>query len=219
MRVITESQIDIAAQAITGGRLVVAPTSRWYMVCCAADNQQACQGIFAAKQRAESKSLALVVPSKEFATEHFVLSQSASRLIEYFWPGDLALLLPWKNPRMGERHTAVGNPNALITSDPGPLGALATATGRPLAATTVNISSPTTAAEFGPAITLEQVKEFLDISKMEIAAAIDGGICPAANHLTIIDCITDKPSTLRSGLVHTRAVNAALGKTAAYEHP
>ncbi|MGH3426830.1 MAG: NUDIX domain-containing protein, partial [Terriglobales bacterium] len=75
-------------------------------------------------------------------------------------------------------------------------------------------SSATTAVEFGPAITLEQVKEFLKVSKMEIAAAIDGGICPAANHLTIIDCLADKPGAVRSGLVHARAVNAALGKVA-----
>jgi L-threonylcarbamoyladenylate synthase len=57
MRIVAPSEIDLAAQAVEAGRLVIVPTSRWYMICCDASNTDACDRIFAAKQRPADKSL------------------------------------------------------------------------------------------------------------------------------------------------------------------
>ncbi|MFF6835196.1 hypothetical protein ACFY84_25505 [Streptomyces sp. NPDC012438] len=41
---------------------------------------------------------------------------------------------------------------------------------------------------------------------------MDGGVCPAANHLTIIDCADDQTHLVRASLIHPRAIASALGR-------
>lgn len=41
---------------------------------------------------------------------------------------------------------------------------------------------------------------------------MDGGVCPAANHLTIVDCASDQTHLVRAGLVHPRAVTSVVGR-------
>ncbi|GAB3971080.1 hypothetical protein GCM10029978_045590 [Actinoallomurus acanthiterrae] len=139
MRVIRPENLDAAAQAIEGGKLVVVPTQRWYMVCADASNAQACDSIIKGKRRPSGKPLAYVASSPASCEDLFTLSPEARRLAAAFWPGDLALLLPWKNTEDAARHAAVGSP-ALVTIAPGILGDLALKVKAPLAATTANIS-------------------------------------------------------------------------------
>ncbi|MGW6843874.1 hypothetical protein [Streptomyces sp. NPDC054958] len=39
-----------------------------------------------------------------------------------------------------------------------------------------------------------------------------GGVCPAANHLTIVDCASDQTHLVRASLVHPRAVASVIGR-------
>jgi L-threonylcarbamoyladenylate synthase len=199
MQIITPRDIDLAARAIESGELVIVPTSRWYMICADASNAQACDSIFKGKRRPGAKSLAYVAPSLASCQEHFELSAEAERLATMFWPGDLALLLPWRRPEDAARHTAVGSP-ALTTVAPG------------VAATTANISGDAGPADLGPAVTIEEVHDFLAASGLTPSVIVDGGVCPAANHMTIVDCFTPEAKLVRTGLVHQRAVSAALGR-------
>jgi L-threonylcarbamoyladenylate synthase len=136
------------------------------------------------------------------------LTPHAAALASAFWPGHLALILPWSDLEHGRRHLAVGVPNALVTQAPGLLGDLAKKARVPIAATTVNISG--TRAEPGPAITPAEVASFVDQTDVAPAYLIDGGICPIANHLTIVDCTTDIAKIIRSGVVHDRAIGTAI---------
>lgn len=209
MKLITSGELDSAAEAVEAGELVIVPTRRWYMVCANANDADACQRIFTGKKRPTSKPLALVVPSARIAHELFVLSPRAQTLISALWPGDLAIITPWRDPAVGQRHAAVGTPHALITHDPGILGELATKSQVPIATTTASISSDPQAG-LGPAITVEEVDDFLQVSGMKVAFCIDGGICPAADHLTVVDCTDKETRVIRTGLVHERAIAAAL---------
>jgi L-threonylcarbamoyladenylate synthase len=209
MRIVASSEIDLAAQAVEAGRLVIVPTSRWYMICCDASNTGACDRIFAAKQRPADKSLLLVAPSTDAVRQRFHLSADAKLVTDALWPGDLALLLPWRDPAEGTRHSAVGTPEALVTSAPGSLGALAQRVSRPLAATSANISGVTGS---GPSISLDEVERFLAQSHADVPVVVDGGICPVGNHLTILRCADDRTELVREGVVHRRAVSAALGR-------
>lgn len=209
MRPIPTEQIESAAHALEAGELVVVPTERWYMICADATNLTACNSIFDGKQRPRTKSLVLVTPSMEDCDKHFILHPEARHLADAFWPGDLALLLTWRDPEYGGRHASVGSP-ALVTHAPGPLGALATVARTPVAATTVNVSGHPGDAP-GPAITVQEVQSFLNSSGVKVALALDAGISPAANHLTIVDCSTEVARCTRPGLVHQRALQAALG--------
>ncbi|MFF4802284.1 L-threonylcarbamoyladenylate synthase [Streptomyces sp. NPDC001351] len=210
MRVIGPENLDAAAQAIEGGGLVIVPTRRWYMICADASNAQACDSIITGKRRPSGKPLAYVAPSASPWEDVFTFSPEARRLAAAFWPGDLALLLPWKSSEDATRYAAVGSP-ALVTVAPGFLGDLASAVKGPLAATTANISGDAGPNDPGPAITVDQVHTFLAASGLEPDVIVDGGVCPAANHMTIVDCYTPQPRLVRTGLIHQRSISAALG--------
>lgn len=210
MKLIQPDDLGVAIAAIQAGELVVVPTRRWYMICSNASDSDACGRIFAGKRRPASKSLAYVLPSRSVAADLFVLTPQAQRLASAFWPGDLAMILPWRDPTVGKQHQAVGAPHALVTHAPDVLGELAAKSQVPIAATTVNISGDGSADDGGPAITVTEVERFIELTGVEVAYCVDGGICPVANHLTIIDCTTESAKLTRSGVIHDRAIGAAL---------
>ena len=205
MRLIRPDELDRAVQALADGQLVAVPTTRWYMLCADASNPTACSRIFAAKGRPTSKPLAYVQPTNRPVQQTFQMSEQAHLLATAFWPGDLALSLPWRDPQDGQRHAAVGTPHALVTSDPGVLGDMANRSPVPLAATTVSFSGAP-AQEDGPAITPGQVQRFVDTAGIAVAYCIDGGVTPLAHHLTIIDCASPRARLIRHGVIHDRAV-------------
>ncbi|MGH3905503.1 MAG: L-threonylcarbamoyladenylate synthase [Pseudonocardiaceae bacterium] len=208
MKTIHGDELHLAVAAVEAGDLVVLPTRRWYMICAAATNADACDRIFQGKRRPKTKSLAFVIPHTEAAADLFALTPQAKALASAFWPGDLALMLPRADPARGQRHAVVGTPHALVTQAPGVLGELATRARVPIAATTVNISG--TQTEPGPAIIPSEVTQFVDQTGVDPAYLVDGGICPIANHLTIVDCTARDARIVRSGVIHDRAVNAAI---------
>ncbi|GAB7180435.1 hypothetical protein ATKI12_0266 [Kitasatospora sp. Ki12] len=211
MRPIPPEQLNAAARALEAGELVIVPTERWYMICADATNRAACNSIFDGKQRPRAKSLVLVTPSLEACEKQFVIHPEARQLADAFWPGDLAMLLPWQSAEIGARHPAVGSP-ALTTNSAGPLGALAAVAGTPVAATTVNISGDAAVDAPGPAITVGEVQGFLDSTGVKASVILDGGVSPAANHLTIVDCSTPAARLVRAGVVHERAISAVLDR-------
>ncbi|GAA3766732.1 hypothetical protein GCM10022225_61350 [Plantactinospora mayteni] len=207
MRVVAPSEVDLAMQAVEAGNLVVIPTSRWYMICCDAGNVDACARIFAAKQRPIEKSMVLVARSMDAVRQRFRLSTDAERLADSFWPGELALLLPWREPADETRYHMVGSPEALVTYASGVLGDLAARASCLVAATTANLSLPNAP---GPSINLAEVREFVAKSGADVSVVIDGGVCPTANHLTIVRCADDRTELVREGAVHIRAIMATL---------
>ncbi|MEU4358742.1 hypothetical protein [Streptomyces virginiae] len=55
--------------------------------------------------------------------------------------------------------------------------------------------------------------KFSTLASVDLDAVVmDGGVCPAANHLTIVDCADDQTHLIRAGLVHPRAVASVLGR-------
>lgn len=215
MKIVQSIDIDAAVEALEDGELVIVPTSRWYMICCDATNDRACQRIFKAKQRPPDKSLLLVVPSITVAHQRLQFTRDADALAEAFWPGDLAMIIPWRDPDDGQRLSAVGACAALVNQDGGVLGELARRAHVLVAATSVNISGDASPADPGPAISLSQVSAFLSTADVEVRVVVDGGICPTANHLTIVDCTGERARIVRPGVIHERAVFAALAKAPA----
>jgi L-threonylcarbamoyladenylate synthase len=202
--------ITEAAAAITGGKLVILPTNRWYMICCDAGNPSACHAIFEAKRRPLNKALLLTVPSNCEMHQFFSLTPDAKILIKEFWPGDLALLLKWTTPTLGQRYPAVGPEIALVNQAMGLLGQLANQASCFIASTSVNFSGQQ--AGDGPAISHSQVAQFLCESGVGVSAIFDGGICPLFTHTTIVDCSKpDGPTEIiRDGAVHRFAIAIAL---------
>src|SRR5688500_13044167 len=104
MKLIQPEEMDVAVQAIEAGELVVVPTHRWYMICANASDADACARILSGKRRPTSKSLVYILPTAGTAAELFALTPQAERLATAFWPGDLAMILPWRDPSVGGCH-------------------------------------------------------------------------------------------------------------------
>lgn len=204
--------VSEAVAALTSERIVIVPTSRWFMLCCDAATEKCIAQIFAAKKRSASKQPLFVVPSKERAAEYFHIGPGAQRLIDKLWPGELTLLLPWRGPDVACLFHALDTSAALAYSPPGLFGQVTRAVGMPLAATTVNVSDSADTTGLGPAISLQEVSLFLQRSHLDVELVIDSGVCPAFLPTTIVDCRCPDgtPVIMREGYVHTRAVAAAL---------
>jgi L-threonylcarbamoyladenylate synthase len=211
MKLISPDDLHLAVRAVEAGELAVLPTRRWYMICANALDGRACESIFAGKGRSRSKSLAYVLPQISAADELFVMTSQAHQLASAFWPGDLAMILRWRDIARGQEHQPVGAPNALVTMDPGLLGELARQSRVPIAATTANPSNVASSDAAGPAITAAEVQRFVSESGVDAAYCVDGGISPLAQHLTIVDCTANEAKLVRSGVVHERAIRAAIG--------
>jgi L-threonylcarbamoyladenylate synthase len=211
MHVIPSVDISAAAVALRAGQLAIVPTRRWYMICADAADRKACQRIFDGKRRPADKSLVFIGSCEEDYTQMFAFTDAARALVGAFWPGDLALRLRWRDSACEDRYPFVGSP-ALVTREDGVLGQLAAEAGIPLAATSANISGDGGPGDRGPAVSLADVEAFLAESRLDVALTLDGGICPADNHMTIVDCSGREPVLARPGLVHRRALAAALGR-------
>lgn len=193
--------------AVSSGSHAIVPTRRWYMVCCDAKRADLCDEIFRAKRRRPDKSLLLVPDSVATVRELFEMTAEAESLMRALWPGDLALRLRWRSGRDAP-FAGVGFPTSLVCVNDDALGCLAEAAGMCLAATSVNVVSP---EDPGPALSRDEVVAFLDQSGLEVNAVVDGGICPAFQPLTIVECQPGAPCAIeRRGAVHDRAIELAL---------
>lgn len=201
--------LDACAAVVDAGGVVALPTRRWYMLCADSGDEAACRALFVAKGRPAAKPLALVMPSNAAVAARFVLSPAAGRLATRLWPGDLALLLPWRRAEDAERHPWLGSGTAMVTRDPWLLGGLAARTRNPPATTVVSRSDGRTPAERAPALAPAAVLAFVEAHGAPVELLVDGGLCPLGVGLTVVDCSAE-PTVVRAGAVHPRAVETAL---------
>jgi len=204
--------INEVAYALLNDGIVIIPTIRWYMICSKAENQKCIERIFEAKKRPLSKQPLFVLPDKKFANLYFKIERGVEQVIKKLWPGELSLLLKWADQNIASQFRAIDQTYALTICPPGVFGDIARTVSVPLAATTVNISGSIDNDNLGPAVSLKEVIHFIQKSGIKIDLIIDGGICPAFIHTTIIDCRCEgqNPKIIREGFVHERAINEAL---------
>jgi len=216
MEIITTKHTDVvqnAINALDNGGIVIIPTIRWYMICCNAKNADGLKKIFTAKNRSYNKPPLFLVPDKQFAKKLFVINEQTNNLIEHLWPGELAMYLTWSSKTNAENYCLDDKNCALVAMLPNLLGDIIYRYSRPVLSTTVNVSNINCEEDRGPAISLKEVLEFINETNIKIDLLIDGGICPAFNHTTLIDCrndVTDTPLIVREGYVHKRVINYVL---------
>lgn len=197
--------------ALDSGEIVVLPTRRWYMLCADSTNGEACRRIFEGKGRSAAKPLALVMPSGAAVAAWFSMSPAARCLAEGLWPGDLALWLRWREPESAGRWW-LGSDRAMVTRDPWLLGEVAARTRNPPATAVVSVSDGENEDERRPALSLTEVRRFVERTAVPVAVIVDGGVCPIGRGLTVVDCAAgDIPRLIREGAVHRRALTEVLG--------
>lgn len=202
----TPESIRRAADVLRGGGLVVFPTDTVYGLGVDPQNAAAVARIYDVKGREARKPLQLLLQSPDqlglVARE---LSPLARKVADRFFPGGITLVVRRSGAVPAE---AVAGGDTVGVRVPGSRVCLALveAFGRPLAATSANLSggpSPRTAEE-----ALGQIGELIDL-------VLDGGPCPAGIDSTVLDATGESLRVLREGAVAVRDIEEALGVTVA----
>ena len=192
----TAENIQRAGNLICTGGLVAFPTETVYGLGAHAFNFDACQKIYAAKNRPADKPLTLHVANFEMIEQIAEISLTAEKLFEKFLPGPLTVILPKKNIvpdfiTCNSKNVGIRFPNNKIAQY------FIKVAGAPIAAPSANISGRT------PPTTANEVFENL-IGKVEII--LDGGRAKFGVSSTIIDLTTKTPKILRQGIISEKLI-------------
>ncbi len=195
--------ISAAANFLRAGKLVAFPTETVYGLGGDATNSEAVAHIFEAKGRPAFNPLICHVSDIEAAREIAAFSLLAEKLAAAFWPGPLTLVLPRAAPSPVSQLVSAGMDTIAVRVPANETAqALLRAVGRPVAAPSANASgsiSPTRAAHV-----VASLGDKIDV-------VLDGGTCDIGLESTILLCVGDKVSLLRSGGLETGKIEKILG--------
>lgn len=193
MQRLTPEDIDIAVAILERGGIVVYPTETSYGMGCDATNAAAVERIFVIKQRSQVKGLSSILPSLEDATKYIQLRPYTKRLVEYYWPGPLTIVAPKvASSPLAPLCENSGTHAVRVSSHP-VAAALARKLGRPVVATSANVSGKPDV--YDPA---QVVSAFAEVDEQP-DAYIDGGILPAVPPSTIVQVRPEGINVLRQG--------------------
>lgn len=182
------------------GGLVAYPTRCLYGLGADALNADAVDRVYRVKQRPVDKPLSILIPDRQELDEWTTgITPSARWLMERFWPGKVTFIVPASRrlPRQ-----LLGNADSIGVRLPahGVAAALVKAFGRPLTATSANLSGRPGCrriAEFAP----EMVRQ-LDL-------ILDAGTLEGGAGSTVVDLTGDAPAVVREGVVSAEQIASA----------
>ena len=187
---------DVVAHLSDGG-LIAYPTETVYgfggLV-----RDDALASLSALKSRDESKPFLLLIREAPDLPQ-LQWTQAATRLAARFWPGALTLALAVRGDFPSRILSAEGTVAVRAT----PHAAVRTLLERlrePITSTSANL--PRSA----PARSADEVEEVLRALEREDVMILDGGVLPASESSTLIDCSTDPPRLIRAGAITTEAI-------------
>lgn len=195
--------IDDALAALRAGEAVVYPTETFYALGADALSPAALKRLFEIKGREPGKPVALIAAdaAMAFGVAREVPAE-ARVLAEAFWPGPLTLVLPARD----------GIDEALLNADggvgirvsPHPMArAVAAGLGRPLTATSANLSGEPPAAE------LSQAEHALGA---KVSIYVDGGRLAGGAPSTVVVAGPAGIRIVRSGAVSESEIAAVLAR-------
>ncbi|RLE55173.1 MAG: threonylcarbamoyl-AMP synthase [Candidatus Methanomethylicota archaeon] len=189
-----------AADVVLSGGLVVYPTDTVYGLGANPLDVKAVKKALLAKKRV-GKPMPVLVSSIKAAEILVYVNSLALKLMQFFWPGPLTIVLP-KKPYVPNEVTAgmfslgVRMPNHLVAIK------LADFCGGFILGTSANVSgrkSPKTAGE-----ALRQLGDAVDL-------IIDAGRCPIGVPSTVIDLTGSTPIIVREGAVRAEEIENVIG--------
>ena len=184
-----------ALDVLRAGGVVAFPTDTFYGLAADPTHPEAVRQIFALKQRPAGEALPLIAVSIE-AVEQFCgpIGLVGGRLAGQFWPGPLALLLDAPPTVDVGVHAGTGAVAIRVPDHP-VARALAGAFGRPLTATSANLSGRPPARHAAALVELGGS-----------VFVIDGGETAGGAPSTIVDARVSPPRLVREGAVPWKRV-------------
>jgi len=198
---IATSSIQKAVSILKAGGIVAFPTETFYGFAADAANEKAVDRLFEIKGRSFNNPIALIISRQndlDMLTDN--IPEAAKKLMAAFWPGPLTLVFKASTSVSGRLTAGTGKIGVRISSHP-IAQALASALGRPITATSANLSGArecTTAAAVNDQIT------------SELVTIIDSGATPGGQGSTFCDVTSDPPSILREGTIPAATIQSVL---------
>ncbi len=184
--------VEEAAAIILEGGIVAFPTETYYGLAVDPFNCQALDRLFALKQRSLSKPVLTIIENRaQLSTISTVIPPCFNSLMARFWPGPLTLIFNAR-PELPPRVTAASGTIGARVSSNALAHSLVRAVGRPITATSANISGQP------PALNAGRLQKIFGGGLDYI---LDGGSTPGGQGSTIIGCQGDELCLLRSGVV------------------
>lgn len=194
--------INLAANVLRDGGVVVFPTETVYGIGALADGCIGPQEIVDIKIRDRSKPLPWLVDTEDALDTYGIeVPEYAHRLAQSFWPGALSLVVK-ASSRIPAEFTDARGTIALRAPSHEVVKELIAAAGGPIMTTSANTSGKPAPAAFD------------EIEERIIAAAdltLDGGETHHGIASTVVDCTGDAPVILREGAIGSSAVMQAAG--------
>jgi L-threonylcarbamoyladenylate synthase len=191
-----------AAEILAAGGIVAYPTETFYGLGADATNEDAILKVYAVKGRNFRSPIAVIIDQAESLYPLVgEVPDVALKLMHAFWPGALTIVFRASDriPRILTAGT--GKIGVRVSSHP-VAKTLAFALGRPLTATSANLSGAeecSTASEV-----LRQIGDKVD-------AIIDSGKTPGGKGSTIVDVTLNPPVILRKGIISSTIIEKYFG--------
>ncbi|HHB74922.1 MAG TPA: threonylcarbamoyl-AMP synthase [Desulfobulbus sp.] len=184
--------MDQAVLLLKRGKLVAYPTESWYGLAVDPFNRGAVDRLYAVKQREKSKPLPTLVSSRaQLDLLARDIPSCYRALMEKFWPGPLTLVFPAHLHIPTCLTAGTGTVAVRYSSHPVAAG-LAEAFGRPITATSANISGR------DPQDTAQGVAGCLGA---EVDMILDGGRTAGICASTVVSCLEGTLTCVRPGRI------------------
>ncbi len=183
-----KAAVSKCVEALKNGGLAVFPTETVYGIGADALNEVAVRSLYEKKQRSYDKPLLMHISSLEMAEEIAILDDNTRELIKKYTPGPLTLVVKRK-PVIPAIAVSGGDTVGLRFPSNEIFLEISKAFGRPIAATSANISGEQSVTR------TEELKSISNVADV----IIDGGECELGLESTIVSLVGDRPKILRLG--------------------
>ena len=193
-------RLEDGIAALQAGELVVYPTETFYAIGADAFSSIALRRLFEVKGREPGRPVGLIAADAAMAfSVAREITLDARRLADAFWPGPLTLVLPARKDIADELK---GPDGVGMRVSPNPIArALSARIGRPITATSANLSGE------APASTLENARATLG---EEVKVYLEGGNLTASAPSTVVAINGSGWKMVRVGAISENQIAAAL---------
>lgn len=202
LRADAPNALETVLALLIRGEVVAIPTDTVYGVAADGFNAEAVEKLFVAKDRPSHKAIMLLLgdyEDMEKVAAH--VSPIAQRLAQRFWPGGLTLVVNARE-ELPANLRAQTNTIGVRLPDSDVVRGLGRGLGRPLAATSANLSG---------GVNPRTAQDVVEALGGRIAMILDGGATPGNVASTVLDCTVEPPRVLRAGAIAVEEIERVAG--------
>lgn len=191
----SECNLALVVSELLNGKTIIFPTETSYGLGCDATNQKAVDKIYEIKGRPENKPLLVVVGSKDEAKKYLHWTPMLEKISDKYWPGALTVVSDAVPSALAKGVVSKDNTVAVrVTANP-LLISITEKLGKPLVATSANISGA------GDMYSSEAAIEMFKGNENKPDIILNQGELPKNKPSTVVRVYHDKFQILREGEV------------------